>query len=915
MAGERSRDNPAAGARGRVRWHFAGAVLDERSLDLVVNGQSVEIERKPLEVLMFLLQHAGEVCTKDELLAGVWPGRVLSETVLTKCIGRLREALADDEQQIIKTAYGFGYRLVAPVRVETEAVKEPSRFDFRPGDHPPGRPLWSLVDRLGLGGHGEAWRGRHDKTGEFRVFKFALDENSLTALKREITLFRVINDTVGAGARVVRLLDWNLEQPPYFLEAEYISGGSLIDWARARGGLQAIPMAERIEVAARLAEALAAVHSVGVLHKDLKPSNVLVRSGDTGLEVLLADFGSGSVLDATELERLGITRLGFTKTLAISAASGTPMYLAPEIIAGQPFTVKSDIYALGVILYQLVVGDFARLMSPGWEREVADELLCQDIAQLAEGNATVRLGDAEHIARSLRSLDERRTQLRKAREAEAAAEHARQMLDRARARRNGIRVAFVAMAVGLIASTVLLLREREANARSEAAVRHAEAVTEFLGTDVFEPLSSGAEPAKDLPVPELLLRAGQRIDERFADQPEVATKLHYIIGRSLRELYETDSAAEHFNRALELARDLHGEASMPALHSAADLIDQDYSLGNLQTTLPRYEAMLEAGRKTLAADNDAILHLRLEVARGHYQLGRWKLAAAETRALLDELGTAASVDTARMGLVRLLRGQVLLSLGQVAESASTLQAAVENLVETLGEAKPEVADARNYLGRALTAMGRYDEARSQLNEADDMASRWEPEDTWRRLRPKLLIAFLDVEMGNFNVATPQFLHIIRLQDGPESADTPEIDHTGFVRQAYGEALLRDRNVVDARRTLDKAVAVSARAGGEDHPLTWSIRLSQAEAVLASPVDTAALPRVQALLEETPPDLPPLHPFRVQYERVRGLLARQLGNREQARASLSRVVDDSVKLYTRDHWRTRRARAELDALLP
>ncbi len=413
MAGERSRENPATGGRNRVRWHFAGAVLDERSFELVVNGDTIDIERKPLEVLMYLLQHAGEVCTKDELLAGVWPGRVLSETVLTKCVGRLRDALSDDDQLIIKTAYGFGYRLVAPVRIETEAVKEPSRFDFRPGDHPPGRPLWSLVDRLGLGGHGEAWRGRHDKTGEFRVFKFALDEASLSALKREITLFRVINDTVGAEARVVRLLDWNLEQAPYFLEAEYISGGSLIDWARARGGLPAIPVAERLELVARLAEALAAVHSVGVLHKDLKPSNVLVGSGEAGTDVLLADFGSGSVLDVAELERLGITRLGFTKTLAASVSSGTPMYLAPEIIAGQPFTVKSDIYALGVILYQAMVGDFSRLMSPGWEREIADELLCQDIAQLAEGNPAMRLGDAGHIARSLRSLEERRMQLRR----------------------------------------------------------------------------------------------------------------------------------------------------------------------------------------------------------------------------------------------------------------------------------------------------------------------------------------------------------------------------------------------------------------------------------------------------------------------------------------------------------------------
>src|ERR1700693_4711694 len=87
--------------RSRRRWHFGRSVLDERTHELLVDGVDVEIERKPLEVLIYLLQHAGEVCTKDELLAGVWPGRILSETVLTKCIGRLREILRDDQQDII----------------------------------------------------------------------------------------------------------------------------------------------------------------------------------------------------------------------------------------------------------------------------------------------------------------------------------------------------------------------------------------------------------------------------------------------------------------------------------------------------------------------------------------------------------------------------------------------------------------------------------------------------------------------------------------------------------------------------------------------------------------------------------------------------------------------------------------------
>src|SRR5262245_17046038 len=108
----------SAGRAAARRFRFATAVLDERTLELLVADQPAELEPKPLEVLRHLLTHAGEVVTKDELLAAVWPGRILSETVLTKCIARLREVLHDDEQQVIKTVHGYGYRLLAPVKVE-----------------------------------------------------------------------------------------------------------------------------------------------------------------------------------------------------------------------------------------------------------------------------------------------------------------------------------------------------------------------------------------------------------------------------------------------------------------------------------------------------------------------------------------------------------------------------------------------------------------------------------------------------------------------------------------------------------------------------------------------------------------------------------------------------------------------------
>src|SRR3569833_393787 len=134
--------NSTASEQTRRRWYFGRAILDERAHELTVEGIDIELERKPLEVLMYLLQHAGEVCTKEELLANVWPGRVLSETVLTKSIGRLREAVGDDQQETIKTAYGFGYRFAAPVRVESAPPQTPPHFEFRAGDHPVGRPLW-----------------------------------------------------------------------------------------------------------------------------------------------------------------------------------------------------------------------------------------------------------------------------------------------------------------------------------------------------------------------------------------------------------------------------------------------------------------------------------------------------------------------------------------------------------------------------------------------------------------------------------------------------------------------------------------------------------------------------------------------------------------------------------------------------
>ena len=113
--------------RGR-RWTFADCVLNEDSWSLVVAGERITLESKPMELLHELLLRAGTVVTKDELLDRIWPGVVVVEASLPTAVRKLRMALGDDrrERALIETVAGIGYRLAAPVSVEVPVANEPA---------------------------------------------------------------------------------------------------------------------------------------------------------------------------------------------------------------------------------------------------------------------------------------------------------------------------------------------------------------------------------------------------------------------------------------------------------------------------------------------------------------------------------------------------------------------------------------------------------------------------------------------------------------------------------------------------------------------------------------------------------------------------------------------------------------------
>ncbi len=490
----------------------------------------------------------------------------------------------------------------------------------------PERRDWVMREKIGEGGFGEVWLARHTKTGERRVFKFCYQAERLRSLEREVTFFRLMKESLGIRPDIVRILDWNFEQPPFYLESEYTEGGDLVEWATSQGGMAAVPLATRLELVAQVAEALAAAHSVGILHKDVKPSNILVSRDPSGEpRAQLTDFGVGLVADSSLLPQIGVTLLGLTDDDAFTSA-GTRLYQAPEILEGKPPSMQGDLYALGVMLYQMVVGDLSRALARGWQREVADDLLREDIACFVDGSPDLRPSSASEIAERLRNLERRHAERDAEEQARRVAEEAQDALERGRARRRLLAVAVVVLAVFATAMAFQVRRTRVEAARANREAESALQVAGFL-EDLFKVVDPNQAQGEPVTVREIIDRGAQRIEDELDDQPAIQARLMEVIGGVYMNLGRPEVARPLLIRSLEERRALYG-AEHPQVADSLHLLARcEYALDDYEVAEPLFQEALEMRRRLLGDDHVNVA--KTLCALGDLQHRKGDLAAAE----------------------------------------------------------------------------------------------------------------------------------------------------------------------------------------------------------------------------------------------------------------------------------------------
>ena len=539
---------------------------------------------------------------------------------------------------------------------------------------------YTITRLIGEGGMGSVYEAEQDqprRTVALKVIKPGLASPEL--LRRFAQESQALGRLQHPGIAQIYdagTADTGYGPQPYFA-MEYIRGEGLRDYVEAHH----LNARQRLEIFTKVCDAVHHAHQRGLIHRDLKPGNILVD--ETGQPKIL-DFGVARVTDSDAQA---------TMQTDVGQLVGTLAYMSPEQVLADPLEldIRSDVYALGVILYELLSGRLPYSISKKLH-EALQTIREEDPARLSSVNRTFR-GDIETIAAKALEKDKAR---RYASAAELGADISRHLKDepivaqppttvyqlKKFARRNkalviGIAAVFVVLVGGVVASTwqailasraeAVAVRERDRAAEAEYAATKArdealdakkqavdaegqareerdkavtekqradvesataKAVSEFLQKNLFEQVTGGGQrgASGDLSVNGALDRAAGRIAGTFDKQPLVEAGVREAIASAYTTLALYEKAGQQLERALDLRRRIQGEEDADVLRTMRLLAVSYANQRKFVESTGILGKALEVHRRRFGADHPDTLQYAFQLAAIYYADQKFALA-------------------------------------------------------------------------------------------------------------------------------------------------------------------------------------------------------------------------------------------------------------------------------------------------
>ena len=697
---------------------------------------------------------------------------------------------------------------------------------------------YHLLQLIGEGGMGEVWLAEQRQPVRRRVavklIKIGMDTREVVARFESERQALALMD----HPAIAKVFDAGStpEGRPYFV-MEYVVGLPITEYCDRHK----LSTRQRLELFMQVCEGVQHAHQKAIIHRDLKPSNILVTEVDGKPMPRIIDFG---VAKATSQLSAG------TMYTQLGAIVGTLGYISPEQAdsAGQDVDTRTDVYSLGVVLYELLVGalplDFYKLAYDEVLRRLREQdvprpstkvrTLGADSAVTAQNRGAdpptlVRQlrGDADAI--TLKALEKDRKR-RYATPLELAADirhylrnepvtaHAPSVGYRARKFFRRYRVGLItaaAFVLVLIAATAVSIRQ-SIRANREAAI--AQAVNDFLQNDLLGQASTSnqSKPDPNLKVRTALDRAAQRIEGKFTQQPGVEASIRYTIAEAYMDLGVYPEARTQFERALDIDRRVLGEKDPKTLRTMSRLGTLDKLQGKFAQAEQLLSQTLGIQRHVLGPEHADTLYTANNLASTYQNEGKYAQAEALHSQTLEirrrVLGPEHSYTLTSMNNLAI----DYFSEGKYAQAEALLTQALEIRRRVAGPDHPDTLKPMVNLASVYHLEGKYAQAEQLDSQALEIERRVlgpEHPDTLATMQSLANTYSSEGKHAQAEALLSQVLEIQRRVLGPDHPET--LRTMSALAAEYGNEGDNEK----AEQLLSQALEIERRVLGPDHPDT------------------------------------------------------------------------------------------------